>query len=228
MVMEEDKELLSEHDTGFTSTDPWRVFRMMSEIVMGFDKMCGVAQAVTIFGSARTSSEHLEYGLAQETAALLGKSGYSIITGGGPGIMEAANCGAKRAGARSMGLAIKLPFEEKPNRFVDSYMVFRYFFVRKIMLVKYSTAFVIFPGGLGTLDEMFEALTLIQTGKIRNFPVILVGTAYWRGLHQWIVETLVRSGKMKAADLSLFHLVDSPEEVRDIVVEATQTRKQGK
>lgn len=219
--MNEDQTLFSKArdiKSGFADSDPWRVFRMMSEIVMGFDAMANVGNAITIFGSARTTVNHPEYKLAKETAALLAGAGFAIITGGGPGIMMAANQGAKKAKGHSIGLSIKLPFEERNNEFVDLYLQFRYFFVRKIMLVKYSRAFVIFPGGLGTLDEMFEALTLIQTGKISNFPVILVGTEYWAGLHKWMMQTLVQNGKMKAVDLNLFHLTDSASEIKDIIM----------
>lgn len=196
--------------------------RVMSEMVQGFDLLADIGPAVTIFGSARTAPESSEYKNAVLAAKLLGEAGFSIMTGGGPGIMEAGNRGAKEAGALSVGLGIQLPFEQCENDYIDKFILFRYFFVRKVMLVKYSRAFVIFPGGLGTLDEMFEALTLIQTNKIQNFPVIIVGKKYWGGLYEWIQDKLVSGGKIKASDLNLFHLVDNPEEVRDIVLAASE------
>lgn len=204
--------------TTFTKTDSWRVMRVMSEFVQGFELLASLGPAVTIFGSARTPPDHPEYQKARETAMLLGQAGFGIISGGGPGIMEAANAGAKSAGAKSIGVGIELPFEQKLNDFVDTSVNFHYFFVRKVMLVKYSQAFVIFPGGLGTLDEMFEALTLIQTKKIKNFPIVLVGTDYWKGLTDWMENTLAKQGKMKASDMRLLTVTDSPEEVKDFVV----------
>ncbi len=166
----------------FTQTDTWRVFRIMGEFVAGFDSLAGLGPAVTIFGSARIRPDHPQYQQAVETARLLGEAGFSIITGGGPGIMQAGNEGAKAAGASSVGLNIELPFEQHLNPFIDLSVDFHYFFVRKTMLVKYAKAFVIFPGGFGTLDELFEAITLIQTGKISNFPVVLFDSSYWQGL----------------------------------------------
>jgi uncharacterized protein (TIGR00730 family) len=196
----------------FRTTDPWRVLRIQSEFVHGFDALADVDHGVTIFGSARTPPDDPEYAAARATARLLGRKGYTIITGGGPGIMEAANRGALDAGARSIGLNIELPFEQKVNEFVDQTIEFRYFFVRKTMLVKYSHAFVIFPGGYGTLDELFEAVVLIQTGKIENFPVVLYGRRYWSGLVTWLRETMLADGKIAEADLGLIPIVDSPEE----------------
>ncbi|MCU1281861.1 MAG: hypothetical protein JWM53_5407 [bacterium] len=194
----------------FTTTDPWRVLRIQGEFVRGFDALADVGPAVTVFGSARTPPGHAEYEAARETARLLGKSGFTIITGGGPGIMEAANRGAHEAGAPSVGLNIELPFEQKVNEFVDRSIEFRYFFVRKTMLVKYSQAFLIFPGGFGTLDELFEALVLIQTGKIADFPVVLYGRAYWAGLVEWLGTTMLAGGKIAPPDLELIPIVDSP------------------
>lgn len=227
--MHEDAEFLrAPHQReSFTDTDPWRVMRIMSEFVVGFDALEKIGPAVTIFGSARTPESHEEYKRARETARLLGEAGFAIITGSGPGIMSAGNQGARDAHAHSVGLGIKLPFEQHCNEYVDTFVLFRYFFVRKVMLVKYSQAFVIFPGGLGTLDEVFEALTLIQTHKIEHFPVVLVGTEYWKGLYQWISEKLVQEGKIKESDLDLFHLTDSPEEVRDVIVKAAQSCSNG-
>lgn len=202
----------------FTQTDTWRVLRIMGEFVAGFDSLAGLGPAVTIFGSARTAPENPQYQQAVETARLLGEAGFAIITGGGPGIMQAGNEGARAAGVPSVGLNIELPFEQHLNPFVDLDVDFQYFFVRKTMLVKYAQAFVIFPGGFGTLDELFEAITLIQTGKITNFPVVLFDSAYWQGLLQWLRQTMLAEGKISAADLELLVVTDSPQEVRDIIV----------
>lgn len=206
--------------TAFLHTDPWRVLRIQSEFVKGFDALAGLSNAVTIFGSARTKPDDPEYLATVETARLLGEAGFAIITGGGPGIMEAGNKGAKEAGVRSIGLNIELPFEQHLNPYTTDSVDFHYFFVRKTLLVKYATAFVIFPGGFGTLDELMEALTLIQTGKIRNFPVILFGTAYWSGLIEWLRGPVVDSGKISGEDIDLLQLTDSPEEVRNIILSA--------
>jgi uncharacterized protein (TIGR00730 family) len=202
----------------FTHTDTWRVFRIMGEFVEGFDELATVTRGVSIFGSARVKPDHEQYRTAQETAALLVRAGFAVITGGGPGIMEAANRGAFEAGGLSIGCNIELPFEQKGNDYVTRAMTFKYFFVRKTMFVKYSTAFIIFPGGFGTLDELFEALTLIQTRKIKNFPVVLFGSAYWGGMLKWVEEVMLADGKISADDLRLLHLTDSPAEVVDIVV----------
>lgn len=204
----------------FTHTDTWRVFRIMGEFVEGFDELASLTRGISIFGSARTATSDPYYKLAQETAALLSREGYAVITGGGPGIMEAANRGAFEAGGLSVGCNIELPFEQGANRYLTRSVTFRYFFVRKMMFVKYSLGFVIFPGGFGTLDELFEALTLIQTRKIRDFPVILFGSDYWKGLMDWIGETALREGKVSNLDLKLLHLTDSPEEVVKILNES--------
>jgi len=202
----------------FLHTDPWRVFRIMGEFVEGFDNLARIGPAVTIFGSARTPVDHPQYEAARETARMLGDAGFGIITGGGPGIMEAANRGARDADVLSVGCNIELPFEQGINPYVDVAINFRYFFVRKTMFVKYAEAFVIFPGGFGTMDELFEALTLIQTGKIRDFPVVLMGRAYWQGLLDWFREALLAEGKISPDDLELVVVTDSPEEaVRTIV-----------
>jgi uncharacterized protein (TIGR00730 family) len=203
----------------FVHTDPWRVFRIMGEFVEGFDALASIGTAVTIFGSARVPPDHPQYRQATEVARLLGERGYTIITGGGPGVMEAANKGAREAGATSVGCNIELPFEQHLNPYVDVAINFRYFFVRKTMFVKYAEAFVIFPGGFGTLDELFEALTLIQTGKVRDFPVILFGSAYWKGLIDWIRDTLLADRKISPDDVNLLTVTDSPEEVVRLVVE---------
>ncbi|MEA2176581.1 MAG: hypothetical protein QOD00_4173 [Blastocatellia bacterium] len=204
----------------FTHTDTWRVFRIMGEFVEGFDDLASITRGVSIFGSARTSPDNPQYKAAQETAALLARAGFAVITGGGPGIMEAANRGAFEAGGVSIGCNIELPFEQKANPYLTRVMNFRYFFVRKTMFVKYSTAFIIFPGGFGTLDELFEALTLIQTRKIKNFPVILFDSNYWTGLLQWAEATLFKEGKISDADLRLLHMTDSPAEVVEIIVKS--------
>jgi hypothetical protein len=194
----------------------------MGEFVEGFDALVEVGPAVSIFGSARTKPDDPMYQLAVETAALLARQGYAIITGGGPGLMEAANKGAQEAGGRSIGCTIELPFETGANPYVDVAIEFRYFFVRKTMFVKYASAFVIFPGGFGTLDELFEALTLIQTGKVRNFPIVLFGSAYWEGMLRWIKQTMLSEGKVSEADLALLRICDSPAEVVEMIVRASQ------
>lgn len=211
-------------DDAFRHTDPWRVMRIQSEFVRGFDALAKISSAVTIFGSARTLPEDPLYQAAVKTAQLLGDVGLAVITGGGPGIMCAANEGARTAGTHSIGLNIELPFEQHVNPYCDSCVEFRYFFVRKTMLVKYSQAFVIFPGGYGTLDELMESLTLVQTGKIHNFPIVLFGSTYWKGLLEWLAGTVLKYGNISAQDLDLFHLTDSVEEVRDIIVEAMHGR----
>ena len=203
----------------FTSSDPWRVFRIMGEFVEGFDSLACIGPAVTIFGSARVPPDSPEYQAARETARLLGEAGFSVITGGGPGIMEAANRGARDAGVLSVGCNIELPFEQAVNPYVDIAINFRYFFVRKTMFVKYAEAFVIFPGGFGTLDELSEALTLIQTGKVRDFPVVLFGSAYWSGFLGWIREVLLAEGKISPDDVDLMVVTDDPEEVARIIIE---------
>jgi uncharacterized protein (TIGR00730 family) len=202
----------------FTHTDTWRVFRIMGEFVEGFDELASVTRGVSIFGSARTPPDDPFYAAARETAALFAEAGFTVITGGGPGIMEAANRGAFEAGGISIGCNIELPFEQSPNPYQTRSLVFKYFFVRKTMFVKYSNAFVIFPGGFGTLDELFEALTLIQTSKIRNFPVVLFGSDYWGGMLQWIEQTMLKIKYISDVDLRRLHVTDSPAEVVQIVV----------
>ncbi len=215
----QDEQLLeSPRPDEFTHTDTWRVFRIMGEFVEGFDELATLSRGVSIFGSARSLPTDADYLVAQETAALLSHAGFSVITGGGPGIMEAANRGAFEAGGISVGCNIELPFEQKPNAYQTLSLKFKYFFVRKMMFVKYSEAFVIFPGGFGTLDELFEALTLIQTKKIRDFPVVMYGSRYWGGLMDWIREFALKENKVSEADLALLHLTDSPEEIVQIIV----------
>jgi len=204
----------------FTVTDPWRVLRIMSEFVYGFDALAHVPPCVTIFGSARTPPDDPSYAAAVETARLLAKAGFGIITGGGPGIMEAANKGAQEGGNLSIGCNIELPFEQAPNPYLDISLDFRYFFVRKTMFVKYSNAFIIFPGGFGTMDELFEALTLIQTKKVSNFPVILYGSKYWEGLLNWIRVTMLEEEKVSGDDVALLRISDDPQEICDIVCDA--------
>jgi uncharacterized protein (TIGR00730 family) len=201
----------------FTNTDTWRVFRIMGEFVEGFDDLATVTRGVAIFGSARTPPDNPYYAAAQETAGLLARGGFSVITGGGPGIMEAANRGAFESSGVSIGCNIELPFEQSPNPYQTRSLKFKYFFVRKTMFVKYSNAFVIFPGGFGTLDELFEALTLIQTHKIKNFPVILFGSEFWGGMLRWVEDVILKSNYIAAEDRGLLHLTDSPSEVVDIV-----------
>ena len=214
----QDEQLLESPRTDeFTHTDTWRVFRIMGEFVEGFDELASLTRGISIFGSARTSPEDRYYKAAQETAAVLAREGYAVITGGGPGIMEAANRGAFEAGGMSVGCNIELPFEQGANPYLTRSLTFRYFFVRKMMFVKYSLGFIIFPGGFGTLDELFEALTLIQTHKIRNFPVVLYGSDYWQGLLNWIRDVALQEGKISEHDLNLLHLTDSPEKVVEIL-----------
>jgi uncharacterized protein (TIGR00730 family) len=214
----QDEQLLeSPRPDEFTHTDTWRVFRIMGEFVQGFDELATLTRGISIFGSARSKPEDPDYKAAQETAALLAHEGFTVITGGGPGIMEAANRGAFEAGGLSIGCNIELPFEQKPNPYQTHSLTFKYFFVRKMMFVKYSLGFVIFPGGFGTFDELFEALTLIQTKKIRDFPVVLFGSTYWSGLLNWIHDFVLPEGKISENDLRLFHVTDSPAEVVQIV-----------
>jgi hypothetical protein len=201
-------------------TDPWRVLRIQAEFVEGFGLLAELGQAVSVFGSARTRPGTVEYEAAEQIGSGLAKAGYAVITGGGPGIMEAANKGAASAGGVSVGLGIELPLEQGLNEYVEIGLEFRYFFVRKTVFVKYSQAFVVLPGGFGTLDELFEAVTLVQTGKITRFPIVLVGSDYWKGLSTWIHETVVPAGKIAPADPELIRVADDPAEVVDIIVEA--------
>jgi uncharacterized protein (TIGR00730 family) len=201
----------------YKTSDSWRVFRIMGEFVGGFDELATITRGVTIFGSARTAEGDEMYEAARETARLLAESDYEIITGGGPGVMEAANRGAFEAGAVSVGCNIELPFEQMPNPFQTRSLSFKYFFVRKTMFIKYSNAYIIFPGGFGTMDELFEALTLIQTRKIRNFPVVLFGSQYWRGMLAWLTSTMLNEKMISPEDLSLIHLTDSPAEAVNFI-----------
>lgn len=193
--------------------EAWRLFRILAEFVEGFDAMAGIEPAVTFFGSARSTEKEWEYRAARGLAKKLAQDGCAIITGGGPGVMEAANRGAQEGGGLSIGLNIEIPFEQRPNPYIDKMIEFRYFFVRKVMFVKYSLAFVILPGGFGTMDELFEALTLIQTRKIKPFPVFLLGSEYWSGLIRWIGGHMVKEGKISPEDLDILHVVDDEEEI---------------
>ncbi len=203
--------------SGLVGDDPARLARMDTEMANGFRALAGIGRAVSVFGSARTSPDSPEYDLARRTASLLGGHGYTIISGGGPGTMEAANRGARDVGALSVGLGIELPVEQAINPFVDLAVEFQHFFVRKVMFVRYASAFVVFPGGFGTLDELFEALSLIQTGKIEDFPVVLVGSGHWGGLLDWMRDALVDRGRLAPHELDLVHVVDEPEEVLAVV-----------
>ena len=218
-----DQRLLdSRGPTDWVHTDPWRVLRIQSEFVEGFGALAELPPAVTVFGSARTPVEHPEYAAGREIGAALARAGFAVITGGGPGAMEAANRGAKEAGGLSVGLGIELPFEQGLNPYVDLGINFRYFFARKTMFVKYSRAFVCLPGGFGTLDELFEALTLVQTRKVTRFPIVLFGVAYWQGLLDWLRSTMLPAGKLGEADLALLHCTDDVDEAVDLVQRSQQ------
>jgi uncharacterized protein (TIGR00730 family) len=199
--------------------DSWRMFRIIGEFAQGFEAMSNVGKAVTIFGSARLHEGSEVFAKAEELAGHLARSGYAVLTGGGPGIMEAGNKGALEAGGRSIGLNVTLPHEQAPNGFQTDTLGFKYFFVRKVMLVKYSTAFVVFPGGFGTIDELFEALTLIQTRKIKPFPVYLIGVDYWQGLVDWLRNTLLLEGTISEQDLHLFKVLDDISGIPDEIEE---------
>lgn len=199
-------------------TDSWQIFKIMAEFVDGFEKLARIGPCVSIFGSARTNSENQYYKIAEDCARLLTERGYGVISGGGPGIMEAANKGAYEAGGKSVGLNIELPFEQFHNKYIDrdKILEFDYFFIRKVMFMKYSQGFIVLPGGFGTMDEMFEALTLIQTGKVARFPIVLVGTAYWGGLMEWVKNTMLADERnISEEDLNLYRLVDTAEEAAE-------------
>jgi uncharacterized protein (TIGR00730 family) len=217
-----DEEIIAAQETAVVSTltDAARLERIQEEIEMGFDALAHVGAAASFFGSARTTPDDPEYALARETARRVGETGMAIITGGGPGAMEAANRGAREANALSIGLNIELPFEQGINAYCDIGLEFHYFFARKIMFVRYASGFVVFPGGFGTLDELFEALTLIQTGKVRNFPVLLVGSDYWGGLVDWLRERLLAEAKISPGDLDLFCVTDDPAVVLERLMAA--------
>ena len=221
-----DQRLLdSRGPTDWVHTDPWRVLRIQSEFVDGFGALAELGPAISVFGSARTGTKDPMYAAAEQLARTLTESGFAVITGGGPGVMEAANKGATESGGVSVGLGIELPFEAGLNSYVDIGIDFRYFFARKMMFVKYSQGFVVLPGGFGTFDELFEALTLVQTQKVTSFPIVLVGSDYWRGLVDWIRQTVLRDGKILESDLDMLHLTDDVDEAVEIMVEAQRHRK---
>jgi uncharacterized protein (TIGR00730 family) len=221
-----DQRLLeSEGTTDWLHEDPWRVLRITSEFVAGFETLAEIGPAVAVFGSARTKVDTPEYLLAVEVGRRLAEAGFAVITGGGPGAMEAGNRGAVEADGLSVGLGIELPFEQGLNDYVDLGLNFRYFFVRKTMFVKYARGFVVLPGGFGTLDELFEALTLVQTQKVTSFPIVLVGTEYWSGLLDWLKNSLVEGGKASVKDLDLLHVTDSPEEAVELIRLARPVRR---
>ncbi|MFC3197758.1 TIGR00730 family Rossman fold protein [Parapedobacter deserti] len=197
--------------------DSWQIFKIMAEFVDGFEKLAKIGPCVSIFGSARTPPDHKYYQLAEDIARLLTERGYGVVSGGGPGIMEAANKGAYEAGGKSVGINIELPFEQFHNPYIDrdKLLQFNYFFVRKVMFMKYSQGFIVLPGGFGTMDELFEAVTLIQTGKIARFPIVLVGTEYYGGLFDWVKNTMLREGNISPEDLNLYRLVDTAEEAAE-------------
>ena len=197
--------------------ESWRVFRIMAEFVEGIETLSDVHNAVTFFGSARVKPEDIYYQKTENLARLLVQNGFSVITGGGGGIMEAANKGASEAGGQSVGMNIQLPFEQKPNPYAKIHLHYKYFFIRKVMFVKYAVAYVILPGGFGTMDELFEALTLIQTKKIKSFPLILMGSEYWQGLLDWLKKTMLAEGKISPIDFDLIQVVDEPEEVVKLI-----------
>lgn len=215
-------EIPTKAEQDFTQTDPWRIFKIMGEFVDGFDDLARIPPGVSIFGSARLQPEDQYYQAAVETGRLIAKAKYAVITGGGPGIMEAGNKGAFEAGGISIGCNIELPFEQMPNPYQTISMTFNYFFVRKVMFVKYSVAFIIFPGGFGTMDELFEALTLIQTRKIRNFPVVLFGKEYWGGMVQWIKDRMVEYKTISPEDLELLFVTDSPEDAVEFILKSQE------
>ncbi|MGQ0714961.1 MAG: TIGR00730 family Rossman fold protein [Gemmatimonadaceae bacterium] len=227
-VTEDEKLLRGKAGAGFdfTRTDTWRVLRITSEFIEGFDTLASIEKGVTVFGSARIGPDDPHYEKARETSRLLAEAGFAIITGAGPGIMEAANRGARDAGGRSIGCNIELPFEQGANPYVDTLINFRYFMVRKTMFIKYSVAFIIFPGGFGTLDELFEALTLIQTGKIYQFPVILMGRHYWAGLIRWLQSRVLLEKKISPGDMDLILITDDPAEATSAVVTAYNAQTQ--
>ncbi len=201
----------------FTREEPWRVFRIMGEFVEGFEALSKVGPAVSIFGSTKTARGSKYYKLAEKIASLLVKNGYTIMTGAGSGIMEAANKGAKLAGGESIGLNIDVPVVQKPNRYITTLLDFRYFFCRKVMFAKYSKAYIVMPGGFGTMDELFEALTLVQTERVAAFPIIIVGREYWKGLMEWLKKSMLGNKCISNSDLKIFHIIDAPEEITAIL-----------
>jgi uncharacterized protein (TIGR00730 family) len=219
----EDRRFL-ERPADFVDTDPWRVLKIMAEFVQGFGRLAAIPPAIAVFGSARVTTEDPMYEASRKVAGRLAEAGFAVITGGGPGLMEAANRGCREGNGVSIGCNIELPFEENTNPYVDVALSFQYFFARKLMFVKYSEGFVIFPGGYGTLDELFEALTLIQTGKAQNFPVVLFGSEFWGGLVQWLNGPVLEEGKIAEPELAIFTVTDDPDEVVPIIRAALSRR----
>ena len=220
-----DQRLLdSRGSSEWVHTDPWRVLRIQSEFVEGFGALAELGPAISVFGSARTTPDEPSYALAEALGRQLVQAGFAVITGGGPGVMEAANKGACEAGGTSVGLGIELPFEQELNEYVDLGLNFRYFFARKTMFVKYAQGFVVLPGGFGTFDELFEALTLVQTRKVTSFPIVLLGTSYWSGLVDWIRQTVLVDGKIAKEDLDMFQVTDDVAEAVSVMVTAQQRR----
>jgi uncharacterized protein (TIGR00730 family) len=221
-----DQRLLdSRGPTDWVHTDPWRVMRIQSEFVEGFGALAELGPAISVFGSARTPADHPHYAMAEELGRKLTEVGFAVVTGGGPGVMEAANKGASEAGGVSVGLGIELPFETGLNQYVDRGLNFRYFFARKTMFVKYAQGFVVLPGGFGTFDELFEALTLVQTEKVTSFPIVLLGEAYWSGLVSWVKDTVLAEGKVSPGDLEIFRVTDDVDEAVRIMVDARDERR---
>lgn len=212
-------------DNEYRSEEPWRLFRIMAEFVEGFETLSKVGPAVSIFGSARLKPDSSECKIAEEMGRMLAKAGYAVITGGGPGIMEAANKGAKTAGGISIGLSIDLPFEDRSNPFLTHELWFNYFFVRKVMFVKYAKGFIAMPGGFGTLDEFYEALTLIQTHKVPPFPIVMFGSQYWSGLIEWMKNEQLQNGMISATDLDLFFLTDNPKDAVNYIINFYKPKK---
>ncbi|WP_028659120.1 TIGR00730 family Rossman fold protein [Nocardioides insulae] len=220
-----DQRLLDTTDSSsWVHTDPWRVMKMQAELVEGFNDLAEIGPAISVFGSARTPADHPSYRLGVEVGAALAEAGFTVITGGGPGAMEAANRGATEAGGESVGLGIELPWEDRVNDHVTFGLHFRYFFVRKMMFVKYSQGYVVLPGGLGTLDELFEAMTLAQTRKITQFPIVLMGTEHWHGLLEWMSKSMLADRRIKQSDLDMLTLTDDVEEMVELMVKARDSR----
>jgi uncharacterized protein (TIGR00730 family) len=220
-----DQRLLdSRGPTDWVHTDPWRVLRIQSEFIEGFGSLAELGPAISVFGSARTTPDDPAYAMAEELGRQLTEAGFAVVTGGGPGVMEAANKGASLAGGTSVGLGIELPFEAGLNEYVDRGLNFRYFFARKTMFVKYAQGFVVLPGGFGTFDELFEALTLVQTQKVTSFPIVLIGTAYWQGLLDWLRGTVLAEGKINAEDLDMLVVTDDVDEAVALMVAAREDR----
>ena len=209
----------------FTREEPWRIFRIMAEFIDGFETLSKIGPAVSVFGSSRLKPGDKYYKVATETAYLLAREGYAIVTGGGPGVMEAANKGAKKAKGLSIGLNIMMPHEQKANRYTDLLLEFHYFFCRKVMFLKYGKAFVILPGGFGTFDELFESLNLIQTKRVERFPVVLVGSDYWKGLVDWLKKMTLKRGCISTSDLNIFSIVDTPQEVVSVIKQFYRSKK---